>query len=248
MKNAFAMKEQEGQLYHPSQWFRGYRRLLAQLTREAKSLWREPHWINAPEDIAVMFDKRSTHDVLSKAGIPVPRRLGEPEIITDYEMLREHMESRKMPRIFLKLASGSGACGVMAYQINPRTGAELAITTIGVENYMARPPMYYNVKRLQRYSDKTTIRQIVNWVLRHGAHAEQWVAKTTFRDRAFDVRQLVVNGEACHSIARVSSTPITNLHLQSKRMSLEDVGLSDSTQADIRYCAEQVLQVFPILI
>ncbi|MBH5319321.1 STM4014 family protein [Paenibacillus sp. GSMTC-2017] len=244
-KNALIMHEQRGRLYHPSQWFRGYKRLLAQLSREAKGLWEEPNWMNAPQDIAIMFDKRATYNVLSSAGIPMPRRLGEPEAITDYDVLRELMKTRRMPRIFLKQASGSGACGVMAYQINPQTGAEIAITTIGVENYMAKPPLYYNVKRLQRYTDRSTIRQIINWLLSHGAHAEQWVAKASFQERVFDIRQLVVNGSSCHSVARVSSTPITNLHLQSTRMSFDDVGLSQEAQIGIRQCAERTLQAFP---
>lgn len=38
-----------------------------------------------------------------------------------------------MNRVFVKLACGSGASGVVAYQINPRTGDEIAITTMGME-------------------------------------------------------------------------------------------------------------------
>ncbi|NEW05758.1 hypothetical protein GK047_06960 [Paenibacillus sp. SYP-B3998] len=245
MKTARALHEQKGKLYHPSQWFRGYGRLLARMDNEAKQLWKHPRWMNAPADIAAMFDKRETHRVLSAAGLPVPRLLDQPEALLDYEMLREKMASLRMHRIFLKLAAGSGACGVMAYQVNPVTGAELAITTIGVENYIARPPLYYNVKKLVRYTDRPVIRQIVNWLLHHGAHVEQWIPKASYEDRAFDIRQLVVGGEACHSIARVSSTPITNLHLRSERMSLESVNLSMKEQEGVRLCAEKAMEAFP---
>lgn len=245
VRMARGLKESKGKLYHPSQWFRGYCRLLSQLDRESEQLWSKPRWMNAPEDIAAMFDKRVTHQILSSAGLPVPRRLASPEAIPDYDTLRDIMAAERTHRLFIKLAAGSGACGVIAYQVNPATGAESAVTTIGVENYQSRPPLFYNVKKLVNYKEHHVIRQIINWLLGHGAHIEQWIPKASYRDRTFDIRQLVVAGKACHSIARVSRTPITNLHLDSDRMSLEEIGLADELQATVRQCAEQTLSVFP---
>ncbi|WP_438350771.1 STM4014 family protein [Paenibacillus sp. FA6] len=244
-KMARSMKEIKGKLYHPSQWFRGYCRLLSRLDREAIQLWNTPRWMNAPEDIAAMFDKRYTHEILSAAGLPVPRRLASPEAIPDYDTLRDAMASERTYRLFIKLAAGSGACGVIAYQVNPVTGAESAVTTIGVENYQARPPLFYNVKKLVNYKEHRTIRQIINWLLGHGAHVEQWIPKASYENRTFDIRQLVVAGKACHSIARASRTPITNLHLDSDRLSLKEIGLPDKLQATVRQCAEKTLSVFP---
>lgn len=245
VRMAEGLEQNKGELYHPSQWFRGYCKLLSQLDREAAQLWNTPRWMNAPEDIAAMFDKRYTHHILSSAGLPVPRRLAEPEAIPDYNTLRDVMAQERIYRLFIKLASGSGACGVIAYQVNPITGAESAVTTIGVENYLRRPPIFYNVKKLMNYKERQVIRQIINWLLEQGAHVEQWIPKASYRDRTFDIRQLVVAGKACHSIARVSRTPITNLHLNSDRMSLDEIGLSDNLQAAVRQCAEQTLSVFP---
>ncbi|MFB7813973.1 STM4014 family protein [Paenibacillus chitinolyticus] len=245
VRSALALAEQEGRQYHPSQWFRGFARLLARLRREAVELWPQPQWTNAPEDIAGMFDKRQTHRVLSAAGVPVPRLLAPPEEIAGYEALRDLMLSRRVHRVFVKLASGSGACGVVAYRINPRTGAEQAVTTVGVENYGARAPVFYNAMKLRRYTDESAIRQVLNWLLRHGAHVEQWIAKASYGDRTFDIRQLVVAGEACHSIARVSRTPITNLHLRSDRMSVDDLGLAPDIRAEAAACAVKALAAFP---
>ncbi|MBD8500943.1 STM4014 family protein [Paenibacillus arenosi] len=245
VKMAKGMMEAKGKLYHPSQWFRGYCILLTKLDREAARLWNTPRWMNDPKDIAAMFDKRHTHQILTSAGLPVPRRLAAPEAIPNYDTLRDAMAKERIYRLFIKLAAGSGACGVIAYQVNPVTGAESAVTTIGVENYLRRPPIFYNVKKLANYKDPQVIRQIINWLLRHGAHVEQWIPKASYRDRTFDIRQLVVAGKACHSIARVSRTPITNLHLDSDRMSLEEVGISEQLQASVRQCAEQTLSVFP---
>lgn len=245
VKAALSIQEQRGRLYHPSQWFRGYGRLLALVEKQAKELWPNGRWMNSPADIAAMFDKRYTHRLLTAANVPVPRLLAPPEHIPDYEALRETMSRRRMHRLFIKLASGSGACGVIAYQTNPVTDAELAVTTIGVESYNTRPPVYYNAVKLRRYTDRQEIRSIINWLLSHGAHIEQWVAKTSFLGRSYDIRQLVVGGEACHRIARVSSTPITNLHLRSERMSMDEVGLPSRDQDTVKDCAERALAAFP---
>ncbi|MBW7461801.1 hypothetical protein K0U00_47900, partial [Paenibacillus sepulcri] len=152
-------------LYHPSQWFRGFTRLLAKLETEVGQICPDVQWTNAPADIAGMFDKRHTHRLLSAAGVSVPRLLEIPEAIPDYGALHETMCRKRMHRVFVKLASGSGACGIIAYQINPSTGEELAITTIGVDHFISRPPQFYNALKLRRYTDTATIRLIVNWLL-----------------------------------------------------------------------------------
>ncbi|TYP79215.1 STM4014 family protein [Paenibacillus methanolicus] len=238
------LREHPGQLYHPSQWYRGYTRLLATIERDAKMLWPEARYVNEPSAIAGMFDKRYTHRVMTEAGVPVPRRLADPAELPDYEALRETMRARRMPRVFVKLATGSGACGIVAYQVNPATGAEIAITTIGIENYVAKPPVYYNALKPRRYTDSVLIRQVINWLLRHGAHAEQWIAKASVNDRPFDIRQLVVGGEACHGLARISRTPFTNLHLRSERRSLDAMGLRSELVQSVREIAERATAAF----
>ncbi|GGD66418.1 STM4014 family protein [Paenibacillus nasutitermitis] len=243
-KSALALKEQRGRLYHPAQWFRGFTRLLAKVEQESEQICPDVQWTNAPADIAGMFDKRHTHRVLTAAGVSVPRQLEIPEALPDYWTLHETMCRKRMHRVFVKLAAGSGACGIMAYQINPTTGEELAITTIGVDHFISRPPQFYNALKLRRYTDTPTIRLIVNWLLSHGAHVEQWVAKAAYGDRTFDLRQLVVAGAACHCVGRVSRTPITNLHLRSVRMSPDELGLSATTKEAVRECAESALKAF----
>ncbi len=245
VKAAGQLREMQGVLHHPSQWFRGYCRMLARLKREASEACPGSLWLNDPTDIANMTDKRRTQQILAETGIPIPRPLGEEKKPTDYASLRERMLSERMHRIFIKLACGSAASGLIAYQINPVTGAEVALTTVGVEHYITRPPIYYNSGKLRRYTDTATISGIIDWLYRHGAYAEQWIPKSGHGGRSFDIRQLVVYGEACHSIARVSSTPITNLHLRSQRMSPAEAGLSEHTQEQVRDTAVQALAAFP---
>ena len=245
VKTAWKLREMEGVLHHPSQWFRGYCRMLARLQREAEEACPGSLWLNAPADIAAMTDKRRTQQILAQADLPIPRPLGKDKKPVDYTSLRELMLSERMHRVFIKLAFGSAASGVIAYQINPATGAEIAMTTVGVENYITRPPIYYNSGKLRRYTDTATISGMIDWIYRHGAYAEQWIPKAGHNGRAFDIRQLVVLGEACHSIARVSTTPITNLHLRSQRMSPAEAGLSEEVQEQVRCTAVQALAAFP---
>lgn len=244
-RNALAMPEQTGRLYHPSQWFRGFGRLLARLEREAAELCSGTAWWNAPGEVMAMFDKRRTHQVLRAAGVSVPVRLAAPDELPAADALRETMLRTGMHRVFVKLAPGSGACGVLAYQINPVTGAERAITTVGFERLAARPPVLFSTKKVRSYTDGRDIALILNWLLRHGAHVERWIAKAEHGGGTYDIRQLVVAGVACHSVARVSRTPITNLHLRSERMDVNLLGLSLDTMEAVRGCAEQAAAAFP---
>ncbi|WP_244444855.1 STM4014 family protein [Paenibacillus camerounensis] len=239
------LKELPGVLHHPSQWFRGYCRLLARVQWEASRILPAARWQNHPGDIAAMTDKRRTQQLLAAAGVPVPRPLGGAQPPADYESLRGLMLSERMHRVFIKLACGSAASGVIAYQINPATGAELAVTTIGVEQYITRPPVYYNSGKLRRYTVSSVLSGIINWLYSHGAYTEQWIPKAGSAGVSFDIRQLVVLGEAGHSAARVSTTPITNLHLRSKRMTPAEAGLTDEEQHQVRRTAVQALSAFP---
>ncbi|MFF2019247.1 STM4014 family protein [Paenibacillus sp. NPDC058177] len=245
VKAALRLQDLPGVLHHPSQWFRGYCRLLGRLKREAAAAWPGAEWLNDPAEIIAMTDKRETQRTLAAAGVPVPRPLGGTQPPVDYASLREKMAAERMHRVFIKLACGSAASGVIAYQVNPSTGAELAITTVGVESFITRPPVYYNSGKLRRYTDRKTIEAIINWLYRHGAYAEQWVPKASQGGRSFDIRQLVVFGEACHAVARCSTTPITNLHLRSQRMTPTEAGLSEEMLEQVQETARQALAAFP---
>ncbi|NUU63591.1 STM4014 family protein [Paenibacillus sp. JW14] len=245
VKAALRLQDLPGVLHHPSQWFRGYCRLLGRLKREAAEAWPGAEWLNDPAEIIAMTDKRETQRILAAAGVPVPRPLGGTQPPVDYASLRKKMAAERMHRVFIKLACGSAASGVIAYQVNPSTGAELAITTVGVESFITRPPIYYNSGKLRRYTDRKTIEAIINWLYRHGAYAEQWVPKASQGGRSFDIRQLVVFGEACHAVARCSTTPITNLHLRSQRMTPTEAGLSEEMLEQVQETARQALAAFP---
>ncbi|MCU6708267.1 STM4014 family protein [Paenibacillus sp. J5C_2022] len=242
---ASALREQRGRVVHPSQWYRGYCRLLGILTLQAEELGLSGCWWNHPADIAVMLDKRLTQQRLAGRDVPVPEQLGPPSGFCDVEALRETMKRERVYRVFIKMATGAGASGVVAYQLHPRTGAEVATTTLGCETFAARPPVFYNSRKLLRYTDSRSIERVVNWLFRHGAQVERWIPKAKYQGQVFDIRQLVMGGRACHRIARLSSTPITNLHLRAERMEADALGLPEGVLAAVAETAEHVMQVFP---
>ncbi|MFD3272037.1 STM4014 family protein [Paenibacillus dendritiformis] len=238
------LPEEHGRIRYPAQWFRGYCRLLARLRLQALSAGIPVRWVNDPADIAVMFDKRRCWEHLSRHGVRMPALPAPAGSIAGYEELQAAIRSSGMHRLFLKLACGSGAAGVIAYQCQPATGAELAVTTLEMEE-RAGETVFYNSGRLRQYRDHAVIRRMVDWLCGEGAHVERWIAKERLDGKSFDVRQLVVNGSACHAVLRLSSSPITNLHLRNERRPMDE-GMSASGVAEaVASTAEAALASFP---
>ncbi|KEO79482.1 STM4014 family protein [Paenibacillus polymyxa] len=239
------LKEQHGRIWHPAQWFRGYCRLLAWLRHEVAQLWPSSHWMNDPAEVAVMFDKRRCSADLGKADIRVPPVLASSGgAFCDVVDLHTAMKESGFHRVFVKIFCGSGASGVMAYQVHPHTHAELAVTTIGTEIIHGQR-VYYNAGRLRRYTDKQDIHAILNWLCLEGVHVERWIPKATLNGRVYDVRQLVCGSDACHAVLRLSHSPITNLHLRNERLSLKEAGLPQNTVESVQLTAKAAMSVFP---
>jgi hypothetical protein len=240
---ALKLPVEQGAILYPAQWFRGYCRFLYFIKKEVENAGFPIVWVNDPADIAVMFDKRRCSQHLTKHGVSMPVLPAPTGSIVNYDTLQQAISLSGMNRLFIKLACGSGAAGVMAYQIHPVTGAELAITTIGFEENTGER-VYYNSGVLKRYTDKAIIRSIVNWLCSEGAHVERWIEKDSMGDKSYDVRQLVVNGRACHAVLRLSSTPITNLHLRNERQTMTEQILSPGLKQLVENAAVSALSAF----
>lgn len=241
---ALTLEQQWGRIYAPAQWFRGWKACLRRIAREAREVWPDVQFWNDPDDIGMMFDKRECQLHLRRYGISVPPILPSSEPIDCWELLRAAMEASRMHRVFVKLACGSAASGVVAYQVNPRTGAEIAVTTAGMETSQGRT-LFYNEGKLQRYTHPKEIRTLLDWLCAEGAHIERWMPKATLNQRAFDIRQLVAAGQAGHAVMRLSHTPITNLHLRNERMLPAEAGLHEPHMSIIQKAAQDTMLTFP---
>ncbi|RAI96705.1 hypothetical protein DET54_10663 [Paenibacillus pabuli] len=243
-EQTLTLEQEWGRIYAPNQWFSGWRACLERIRHEALEYWPSARFMNDPHDIAIMFDKRKCQQHLSVHGVHVPPTLQSSEPIRNYADLRTAMKTAGMNRVFVKLACGSGASGVVAYQINPRTGAEIAITTVGMERIQGKI-IFYNEGRMRRYTHTSEISSLMDWLCAEGAQIERWMAKASLGSSVFDIRQLVAGGQAGHAIVRLSQTPITNLHLRNERLLPADAGLDEQQMEGVQTSAKAAMAAFP---
>jgi hypothetical protein len=207
---------ERGRIICPRQWYRGFCRALAAI--EAQLARCPPHSLmNAPRDIAAMFDKRLCHARMVAAGVAVPPSLGP---VTCFDDLCARIYSSGWHRVFVKLAHGSSASGVVAYQTDGRR--HHAVTTVEMVQSSAGTRLY-NSRRLRLYRDPHDVAALIDALCRHRVHVEAWLPKAGFGACCFDLRVVVIAGRPAHVVARMSHGPMTNLHLLNERGDLETV-------------------------
>jgi hypothetical protein len=199
-----------GRLLPSRQWYLGFCRAL-RLIEEQLTACAPHRLMNRASDIEVMFDKPRCRDRLARAGIAVPPCLG---VIRCYEELRERMRQAAWGRVFVKLAHGSSASGVVAYQTDgQRQQATTTVEMVRQEGELC----LYNSRRIRVYREPREIAELIDALCRHRAHVEQWLPKAGLDGQTFDLRVVVIAGAARHVVARLSRSPMTNLHLLNAR-------------------------------
>jgi hypothetical protein len=195
-----------GELVGGAAWYRGFTRVLGRLAATGATV------VTDPDQVAVLFDKRRCHAVLSAAGVPVPAALPDPP--RDWATLRAALSAAGWSRVFVKPAHGSSAAGVIALAV---AGTRLVATT-SVEVQDAR---LFNSLRVRRYTDERTVAAIVDRLAPDGLHVERWFPKATLGGRVVDLRVVVIAGRPTHAVVRASRHPMTNLHLGARRGDLD---------------------------
>ena len=209
----------KGLILYPRQWYLGWRNLLQQWEKQLQC-----QTMNHPQDIAVMFDKPQCCEVFLRHNIPVSRSLGK---IYNYDHLREQMQKQECDslqdsyasRVFVKLSHGSAAPGVVAYRANSRF--ESAITTVERVRENGQT-LLYNSRKISHYTKTADIADIINILTAEGVQVEEWQPKAQLQGCGFDVRVVVINGEAQHLVVRLGKIPMTNLHLGNERGDTEE--------------------------
>jgi hypothetical protein len=174
-------------------------------------------------------------------------------MVLSFDQLTTLMRVQGWDRVFVKLAHGSSASGVVAYQRTSRgpAGSGLqshrAVTT--VEMVRTRGELrLYNSRRLRTYTDVREIATLIDALARHRIHVEQWLPKAGIDGRVFDLRVVVIGGRARQSVARLSRTPITNLHLLNDRADTSAIRRRmgcDAWRAAMATCARVMRVCFP---
>lgn len=233
LESASSLIEEKGRIHFPGIWYSGFQRLLNTIAAAAGDVI----WFNHPHDIITMFDKPLTKKINAK------HSLATLPAFNAYDELLTYIESQNCSRFFIKLNYSSSASGVMAFEYHRKTGKAQAHTTIelvrnGSDCY------FYNSLKLKKYSHHNDLADIINFLFQQGAYIEPWIAKARHDEGVFDLRVLAINNKRHHSIARVSKTPITNLHLGNQRCAIEDLKLSSIQWQQIDQLVANVMMNF----
>lgn len=229
-----------GLILHPRQWFLGFRSVLLGWREELQS-HPDVTVMNRPAEIAAMFDKPACHRRFSAAGIAVPTVLDN---ISCYEELTACMQETGMRRVFVKLAHGSSASGVVAYQ---RDGdRQVAITS--AEIVRGESLKLYNSLKLRRYTRAQDIADLIDALSAERAHVEERLPKASLDGRTrFDLRVVAIAGTARHLVVRQGQSPMTNLHLGNQRGDADRLlkQLGEARWREIQETCSDALLQFP---
>ncbi|MEU5419001.1 STM4014 family protein [Streptomyces sp. NPDC020667] len=199
--------------------------------------------LDDPGELAVLFDKRRCHQLLDRAGVPVPDSptSGPAAPVRGWDDVRALMAAPGMRRVFVKLAHGSSASGVLA--LETAGGGRIRATT-SVE--LSPDGVLHNSLRLRRYTGEREIAAIVDALAPDGLHVERWLPKGSLHGRTADLRVVVVGGRATHAVVRTSRSPLTNLHLGGSRGDLSAaVEAADGQWARALETCERAAACFP---
>jgi hypothetical protein len=154
-----------------------------------------------------MFDKTATAAKLHARGVPVPGWLEEPRDV--FAELIDAEDGRGWPSVYLKLNTGSSATGIIAVSSD---GARFhGLTTLAEIG-----GRFFNTRRL-RHVTGPALERAAGLLLCEGAFAQEGIAPAQVDGQNFDVRVVCVHGRPAAAIFRLSSGPMTNLHLGGRR-------------------------------
>lgn len=230
---------------------------------------RQITFLNKPEDILALLDKRACKRRLAEAGIPVTVELdgigravfpvaetldsvGQAVLpvaetldgVGRADLLLGSMERRRIFQVFIKPVCGSGAAGAAAFRWQPRSG-RMILYTCAMEN--PETGRLVNTKRLRRFTDRKQVLSMIGRLLELGCIVERWYAKAEHNGFSYDLRAVVQDGRMDFILARLSSGPITNLHLNNHPLKGNDLGLPCHVMEDVEQLCIRAAGCYPEL-
>jgi glutathione synthase/RimK-type ligase-like ATP-grasp enzyme len=190
--------------------FAGFADVMSRLERQLGTL----RLLNPVHDILVMCDKWACQNHLLQCGAPVPELMGEVSSLDEFD---EHFPARLFPAVFVKARFGSSAAGVIALRRHP-DGRAIAYTSARIDS----DGQIFNHLKVSRYIQRESIALLFEKLAAQGAYAERWIPKPRVpadRSACYDLRVVAACGKARQRVARISRSPMTNLHLGSRRAS-----------------------------
>lgn len=225
-----------GEIDHLRELHAGFAKLLQRLES------RDTKWQAPPSSILAMFDKWVGHERFVAAGLPRPESQRAP---TDLAAFRAERREQRSGRIFLKPYFSSSASGTCALRWSG--DREQLIAPIQLQVGDDGRLRFFNSLRVRSYARREDIDAILAHLLPQGMIQETWLPKARLDGLGFDLRILVIDGEARHVVVRQSRHPMTNLHLGNRRGDLGALrdSLGNDALQSCRDLAEQAAACFP---
>lgn len=230
---------------NPSAFFGDLNRYIAAYEEVLEDLGRREDlfFLNHPEAIRATLNKKHCKAVLEGAGFPTTPMLNFEG--KSFSELLAFLHERRCSKVFVKPNVGSGAAGVVALAVHPRSGEVLAETSLRPAVRDDGTADYVNTKRLRRYTDREEVGRMVETILGAGAILERWIAKERAGDAAYDLRAVVQFSKLVFLQARgAKRSAITNLHLNNFALESDAVGLSAEERAEISSLAVRATTLF----
>ena len=255
---------------------------------------RQITFLNRPEDIRALLDKRACKRRLAEAGIPVTEELdgigrtvpaaetldgvgravlpaaetlggvgrdllpaaetlGDVEqarlpvtetldAVERAELLLDAMEHHRIYQVFIKPVCGSGAAGAAAFRWQPRSG-RMILYTCAMEH--PETGRLVNTKRLRRFTDRKQVLSMIGRLLKLDCIVERWYAKAEHSGFSYDLRAVIQDGRMDFILARLSSGPITNLHLNNHPLKGDALGLPCHVMEDVEQLCIRATKCYP---
>jgi hypothetical protein len=203
-----ALELTKGLLARPGLVYRGFRRVLRGLRNAFDA---RPHLAPTacPLAVATMFDKTATCQRLHDAGVPVPEAMGSG--LASPGVLHDLVLDCGWPSAYVKLNTGSSAAGIVV--LHPGRSGRPAF---GISSITRIGRQFYNSRRLSRF-EGADLSRAVQFVLDEGAVAQRGIPMAQADGQNFDARVVCLYGRPAATIFRLSSNPMTNLHLGGRR-------------------------------
>jgi hypothetical protein len=198
----------KGLLVRPGLLYRGFHRVLCGLRA---SFDARPHLkpTACPLAIAEMFDKTKTAWELHKEGVPVPEMMDHPlelqAVVHDLSHIHDWQTG------YIKLNTGSSATGIVV--LHPGEGERQAY---GITSLAYIADQFFNSRLLRRITG-SDLERAVKFILDEGAIVQRGIPMAQIDGQNFDVRVVCIYGKPMATIFRLSSNPMTNLHLGGRR-------------------------------
>lgn len=222
-----------------------YQKQLEALSRFGRL--QDVKFLNTPETIATLLDKRESKRRLAAAGLAVSEELKiVQEDVLEVEQLLDIMQKQRIHQVFIKPICGSGAAGIAAFRWQPRT-KQMVLYTCAWEvpdREDKKLNKLINTKKLRRFTDSKQVLSMVERLLKLGCIVERWHAKAEYQGYSYDLRAVVQDGRMDFCLARLSKGPITNLHLNNHPLKLESLGLPQNVINDIEELCRQGMGCF----